>query len=263
MTVESRRPKPSRASGPSGRARSARPPRGYGYTSSYRPRPRSHRARRGRGGVVILVALLGVALVAGLVTLRSGALTSWLEVSQTSSPVRIAIVDAAKSQVGYTTDPQDTYCNKFSAYWGAGYSQDQNGEACAAGTASQEWCADFAAWAWQKGGISFTYGYGSGQLNGGSISFYNWAVANGTWHPAGSGYLPQPGDVAIYGINSSATWAAHVAVVTGYQRFTHAPYAINGDGDLGGFSVVVAIPDETRAAISGDEELSGYASPVR
>lgn len=212
---------------------------------------------------MLVAALLGLVVVAGFLTVRSGALTNWLEVSQTSSPVRIAIVDAAKSQLGYTTDPQDTYCNKFSAYWGAGYRQDQNGETCAAGTTSQEWCADFAAWTWQKGGISFTYGYGAGQLNGASISFYNWGLANGTWHPASSGYLPQPGDVALYGINSTATWAAHVAVVTGYQRFTHAPYAINGDGDLGAYSLVVAIPDETRAAISGDEGLSGYVSPLR
>lgn len=212
---------------------------------------------------MFVAALLGLVVVAGFLTVRSGALTNWLEVSQTSSPMRIAIVDAAKSQLGYTTDPQDTYCNKFSAYWGAGYTQDQNGETCAAGTTSQEWCADFAAWTWQKGGVSFTYGYGAGQLNGASISFYNWGLANGTWHPASSGYLPQPGDVALYGINSTATWAAHVAVVTGYQRFTHAPYAINGDGDLGAYSLVDAIPDETRAAISGDEGLSGYVSPLR
>ncbi len=212
---------------------------------------------------MVALALLGVLIVAGFVTASSGALANLLEVSKTSSPLRHAVVDAARSQLGYTTDPSDTYCNKFSAYWGAGSGVDQNGQACAAGTTSEEWCADFAAWAWQKGRVSFTYGFGAGQLNGASISFYNWAVANGTWHPASSGYLPQPGDVAVYGINAEATWAAHVAVVTGYQLFTHAPYAINGDGDLGAFSLVVAIPDETRAAISGDEALSGYASPLR
>lgn len=201
--------------------------------------------------------------VVAFVAASSGALADRLEVSKTSSPVRQAIVGAAKSQLGYTTDPADTYCNKFSAYWGAGSGVDQNGQACAAGTTSEEWCADFVAWAWEKGGVSFTYGYGEGELNGASISLYDWALANGTWHPASSDYLPQPGDVAVYGINTEGTWAAHVAIVTGYQLFTHAPYAINGDGDMGAFSLVVAIPDETRAAISGDESLSGYASPVR
>jgi hypothetical protein len=212
---------------------------------------------------VFAVGLLAVLIVAGFVVATNGALTNLLEVSKTSSPVRHGIVDAAQSQLGYTTDPADTYCNKFSAYWDAGSGLDQNGQACAAGTTSEEWCADFAAWAWQKGGVSFTYGNGEAQLNAAAISFYDWAVASGTWHPAAGGYLPQPGDVAVYGINTQGTWAAHVAVVTGYQVFTHAPYAINGDGDLGAFSLVVAIPDETRAAISGDEALSGYASPLR
>ena len=271
MTVEPRRPdrRPRASAGPEG-GREARPLRGYrDDASTYRTRPgaptlpAARRRRGARGCALFAVVLVGVLLVAGFVTVSSGALSNLLEVSRTSSPVRHAIVDAAEGQLGYTTDPADTYCNKFSAYWGAGSGVDQNGQTCAAGTTSEEWCADFAAWAWQKGGVSVTYGFGDGQLNGASISFYDWAVANGTWHPASSGYLPEPGDVALYGINTAETWAAHVAVVTGYQLFTHAPYAINGDGDLGAFSLVVAIPDETRTAISGDEVLSGYASPLR
>src|SRR5580698_11437684 len=34
------------------------------------------------------------------------------------SLLRARIVAAAQGQVGYQTDPSDTYCNKFSAYWG-------------------------------------------------------------------------------------------------------------------------------------------------
>lgn len=257
MTVEPRKPIHPRASA----ARRAYAP-SYGY-----PRRRAlaaERARRQRrgAGCVVALGLVAALVVAGVAVVRGGVFTTWLEVSQTQSPVRHAIVNAAASQEGYQTTPQDTYCNKFTAYWGAGSNVDPNGQACAAGTTSEEWCSDFAAWAWQKGGVPVTYGAGSGDLSGAAISFYDWAVAHGTWHPASSGYLPQPGDVAVYGINDDASWAAHVAVVTGYQRFTHAPYAINGDGDVGGFSVVVALPDETRAAISGDEGLDGYASPL-
>lgn len=213
--------------------------------------------------LLVVLLLVGIAAGTGLGLVRSGALTQALQVTSTSSPVRQSIVDAAKGQVGYATDPGDTFCNKFSAYWGAGDDVDQDGQQCAAGTTSEEWCADFAAWAWRQGGISFSYGYGAGELNAGSISFYDWAVANGTWHPASSGYTPQPGDVAVYGINGSESWAAHVAIVEGHSMFGNAPYAINGDGDVGGYSVVDAVPYETRAAISAGNGLSGYASPLR
>ena len=36
------------------------------------------------------------------------------------SPQRARIVALATSQLGYRTDPADTYCNRFSAYWHAG-----------------------------------------------------------------------------------------------------------------------------------------------
>src|SRR5580704_8024018 len=38
------------------------------------------------------------------------------------SPLRQRIVAFAESQIGYTTDPSNTYCNKFSAYWYSGSS---------------------------------------------------------------------------------------------------------------------------------------------
>ncbi|MGH9920150.1 MAG: hypothetical protein ACRD6W_14955, partial [Nitrososphaerales archaeon] len=82
-------------------------------------------------------------------------------------------VAIAESQVGYSTDPSNSYCNKFSAYWNAGTSDCPNGES------DEEWCADFAAWAWQKAGVPFTYGYGPGEINGAAVSFYEWGVANG------------------------------------------------------------------------------------
>ena len=64
--------------------------------------------------------------------------------------------------------------------------------------------------------MSFTYGYGPDQINGGAASFYEWGVANGEWHPAASGYVASPGDVAVYGLSLGADpSAAHVAIVTG------------------------------------------------
>jgi len=108
-----------------------------------------------------------------------------------SLPQRIVAI--AKSQVGYGTEPSGSYCNKFSAHWDAGT------EGCPSGERAEEWCADFAAWTWQQAGVRFTHGYGPGEINGAAVSFYEWGVANGEWHPATSGYVAAPGDVAVYG----------------------------------------------------------------
>ena len=62
------------------------------------------------------------------------------------SPLRARIVAVAQGQVGYRTDPSDTYCNKFSAYWDAGVDD------CGNDNLDEQWCADFAAWAWKQAG---------------------------------------------------------------------------------------------------------------
>jgi hypothetical protein len=168
------------------------------------------------------------------------------------------IVEVAESQLGYHTDPRHSYCNKYSAYWQSG-SLD-----CPDGLRSEEWCADFAAWVWQRAGAEVVYQYVNGDLNSSAASFYEWGVAHGTWHPVGSGYVPQPGDVAVYGLDPATLVAQHVAVVVGYHRGAKGPDVINGDGDHTGFSVVEAESDEYRAdtGAGGGAPLSGYTSPT-
>ncbi len=173
------------------------------------------------------------------------------------SSLRARIVDAAESQLGYRTDPPDSYCNKFSAYWDAGTAT------CTSGLRSEEWCADFAAWAWRQAGADFTYQLSPGDINAASASFYVWAVGHGTWHPAGVGYTPQPGDVAVYGLDTVTDTADHVAVVTAYTPGARGPDVVNGDGDRTGFSVVETGTDQYRADTQGGgSPLSGYASPL-
>jgi hypothetical protein len=168
------------------------------------------------------------------------------------------IVAIAKSQVGYRTEPSNSYCNKFSAYWHAGTTD------CPSGERNEEWCADFAGWAWQKAGVHFTYGYGPAEINGAAVSFYEWGVANGTWHPASSGYVASPGDVAVYGLSPGAEpSAAHVAIVTGDSPGQSGPDVVNGDGDQTGFSVVETGTNQVQvktAADHGQSTLAGYVS---
>jgi hypothetical protein len=172
------------------------------------------------------------------------------------SPLRRRIVVLAEGQIGYMTDPANTYCNKYSAYWYSGTSD------CGNSNLDEEWCADFAAWVWQKAGAEVTYQYVNGDLNSSSASFYEWGVAHGTWHPLGSGYVPQPGDVAIYGLDIAQLIAAHVAIVVGYVPGDKGPIDVNGDGDLTAFSRVELRADEYYAdADPKGAPLSGYVSP--
>jgi hypothetical protein len=172
------------------------------------------------------------------------------------SAQRAKIVAIAESQIGYTTNPPGTYCNKYSAYWSSGST------ACGTGELNEEWCADFAAWVWQKAGVPVTYQYINGDLNSSAASFYEWGVAKGTWHPIGTGYVPEPGDVAVYGLDTADLVAAHVAVVIGYVRGQRGPIAVNGDGDSTAFSVVEVRTDEYFAdAQPARAALAGYVSP--
>jgi hypothetical protein len=172
-----------------------------------------------------------------------------------SMPQRIVTI--AESQVRYSAEPSHSYCNKFSAFWNAGTT------GCPSGEKSEEWCADFAAWAWQKAGASFTYGYGPGEINGAAVSFYEWGIANGEWHPATSGYVASPGDVAVYGLSLGADPSAvHVAVVADDAPGQPGPDVVNGDGDRTGFSVVETGTDQVMAdAGNGNSMLAGYVSP--
>jgi CHAP domain len=173
------------------------------------------------------------------------------------TPLRQRIVALAQSQVGYRTNPRDSYCNKFSAYWSSGSGT------CPSGELDEEWCADFAAWAWHMAGAEVVYQYINGDLNSSSASFYEWGEAHGTWHPVGSGYVPQPGDVAVYGLDAPALVAEHVAIVVGYSPGAKGPTVIDGDGDRTGFSVVEGVSDQYVAYANGGTAaaLSGYVAP--
>jgi len=178
--------------------------------------------------------------------------------ARTISPLRGRIVAIAESQLGYRTSPPTTYCNKFSAYWDSGLNN------CGSANLNEEWCADFAAWVWQRAGVKVVYRYRHGDLNSSAVSFYEWGVAHRSWHPIGSGYRPRPGDVAVYGLNVAALFASHDAIVINYSPGRRGPDAVNGDGNRTGFSVVELARHEYRADLHGQNAglISGYVSPV-
>jgi hypothetical protein len=169
--------------------------------------------------------------------------------------LRATIVADAQGQVGYQSNPADSYCNKFSTYWGTG-------TPCANGMLSEEWCSDFATWVWKRAGATVTYLDQPGDLNQSSASFYLWGIDHGTWHPARSGYQAQPGDVAVYGLDTTTLVAQHVAVVIDDPPGARGPDVINGDGSRTGFSVVETGHDQIDADVHGHGgHISGYVSP--
>lgn len=206
----------------------------------------------GTGALLVFVAatLHGVFQGTGSYPVPSEA-----SLARLSLPQRVVAI--AESQVGYRTEPSSSYCNKFSAYWHAGTAS------CPSGESAEEWCADFAAWAWQEAGVQFTYGYAPGEIDGAAVSFYEWGVANGEWHPATSGYVAAPGDLAVYGLSlGTDPFAVHVAVVINDPPGQSGPDVVNGDGDRTGFSVVETGTDQVLAdAGQGDSALAGYVSP--
>jgi CHAP domain len=219
------------------------------------PYGRPRRSRRQRIRIRRSLFVISLALVAALLILDPK-LVGLGHSGPSLTPLQNRIVSIAESQLGYRTDPADTYCNRYSAYWYSGAAD------CGNSNRDEEWCADFAAWVWHEAGVSFTYQFINGDINSSSASFYEWGVAHGTWHPYRSTYQPQPGDVAVYGLDVAALTAAHVAVVTSFSPGERGPDVVNGDGDRTGFSVVEAGTDQFFADTGTHQaRISGYVSP--
>jgi hypothetical protein len=237
-----------------------RPQADEGWSRSRVARTRRRRIRRRRRRFIIVsVVALTVLVVAfhGEIGARDRyALPSGSTLAGLS--LRQRIVTIADSQVGYSTQPANSYCNKFSAYWDAGTANCPNGES------SEEWCADFAAWVWKFAGVHFDYGYSKDEINGAVASFYEWGVTHHLWHPLSSGYVASPGDVAIYGLSHGANPSAvHAAIVTSDAPGARGPDVVNGDGDRTGFSVVeVGVDQELAEADQRGSTLDGYVSPT-
>jgi len=85
--------------------------------------------------------------------------------------------------------------------------------------------------------------------------------ANGEWHPATSGYVAAPGDVAVYGLSLGADPSAvHVAIVTDDPPGQPGPDVVNGDRT--GFSVVETGTNQVWADAGHDDFIvAGYVSP--
>ncbi len=146
-----------------------------------------------------------------------------------------AIVQAAASQV--QPDPDEGYfCNPYGA--------------------CEPWCALFATWAWQQGGVGIpSYGF-VGYI-------YDWAAANGQVLPPGGKAVA--GDAILYGTGpQSGSTAVHVGIVAQVWP-DGAVDTIEGDagpGVTGHLAVVVNQPFlPTDAQAFGNYPVFAIAQP--
>ena len=66
----------------------------------------------------------------------------------------------------------------------------------------------------------------------------------------------------MYGLDTTAVTAVHVAVVIADGANNSAPDVVNGDGDRTGYSVVEVGNNQADADVQGNgAPLSGYVSP--
>jgi PKD domain/CHAP domain len=139
-----------------------------------------------------------------------------------------AIAAAALGQVGVSDTPDVTSfggvdCDPFSSLV-AGFSANDDGcgfnQGFGVENANEEWCSDFAKWAWQQGGVTADMN----TINAGAVSYYDWGLDQGESLAPDTG-SPQPGDAIVLfgpGTITPTTYADHVGIVT----------SVNADGTI-------------------------------
>lgn len=148
------------------------------------------------------------------------------------------IAQVANANVGVGDTPASTNfsfdCNPFATLVSAGASTSGCGTDAKFHVTdeNQEWCADFAKWVWEQGGVTAD----TGVLNAAAASFYQWAVDQGQ-HPKFDSGTPQVGDAIVFYPASdtapNSSYADHVGLVVG----VNSNGTINMDnGDFAGSS---------------------------
>jgi hypothetical protein len=116
---------------------------------------------------------------------------AWLYNFSTTTPERMfpqsaGIVAAATSQIQPDPDVQGPYCNPYGP--------------------CEQWCALFATWAWEQGGVPVPRYAFTGDM-------WNWAAGHTGVLPPGA--RPAVGDAVLYGTGPGSTsTSVHVAIVT-------------------------------------------------
>ncbi len=141
--------------------------------------------------------------------------------NQAASAAMSPIAQVATTQVGVGDTPATTNfsadCNPYTTLVGLPVSQAGCGIDARFGIRDENefWCADFAKWVWERGGVTG----GLGTLNAGAKSFYAWGAQRGD-QLIPDGNNPAVGDAVVFYppgqlTSSGLAYADHVAIVAG------------------------------------------------
>jgi hypothetical protein len=182
-----------------------------------------------------------VLLPTGALELTKGGTIVWTS----SSGVTDRILALETSQLGTGETPPGSNCNIYTGFFGRGWSSG-----CAPNTRAEEWCSDFANWAWQWAGANVA------GISAWSFNFVVYGENHGTFF-AGATNDPQPGDAVVWG-DMGSSYGQHVgtvaAVYLGYIRVISGNDGNDEVGESGFF-------DPSTSTIEG-YPIVGYIAPV-
>jgi len=169
-----------------------------------------------------------------------------------------AIVSNVETQdqhhLAVVENPAGSNCNIYTGYWGRGTTTG-----CVPANASEEWCSDFAQWAWASAGID------TSGINGWAFTFVGWGEERtGAWKP-GTDNNPEPGDAVVWG-DMSSSYAQHVGIVVGVSGGLIDVVSGNSGPPIDAAGDVDAVWDSgyfdpTTSTIDG-YPIIGYVSPT-
>lgn len=84
--------------------------------------------------------------------------------------------------------------------------------------AQEPWCADFVSWVMNQNGTPLYSPRTKSWRVTGTMGLQQFFVEQGTWHQYGDGYIPKPGDVALY--DGSGPYGQHANFVLSYKDGT-------------------------------------------
>lgn len=114
----------------------------------------------------------------------------------------------------------------------------------------EAWCADFVSWVYRAAGAALTNPHSGGWRIPGVQTLREHLHAEGRWHPTGSGYLPQPGDLALY--DHSSELGEHTNIVV---RRSGRSFVTVGGNEAGKVRVGERSADQ--------QGVLGYGRPAR
>ncbi|MEV0589607.1 FG-GAP-like repeat-containing protein [Nonomuraea sp. NPDC050310] len=121
---------------------------------------------------------------------------------------------------------------------------------------SSDWCSDFAEYVWMTAGVTGAGRGDDNDIDGWASSFKDYGGKHGTWHAAGSDYIPKPGDAIIFDWPDNGPGIDHVGLVTSATSST--VYTVEGNvGPPDSRTVIV-----TRSHSRSSSAIVGFTEPV-